>query len=94
MKRRRLAVPIASAISTNQVEAAVDMCVAGLGLGMFLSYQVAPHAASKALRYVLTAFEPEPVPVHVIYPHTRLLSPKVRAMVDACVSALRSTRFD
>ena len=92
--RRTVAVPIASRIVCNQAEAAIDACVAGLGPGSFLSYQVAPRVAAKELRYVLAEFEPEPVPINVVFPHSRLQSAKVRAFVDACVTALRQARFD
>lgn len=89
--RKKMAVPIASAFSSNQVDAAMDMCLAGLGLGMFLSYQVAPHVATKNLRCVLTGYEPEPLPVNIIYPHSRLQSSRVRVFVDECVATLRKT---
>jgi DNA-binding transcriptional LysR family regulator len=55
---------------------------------------VAPRIAAKELRYVLEAYEPEPVPINVIYPHSRLQSATVRAFVEACVAALRRARFD
>ena len=87
-------IPIASRIVCNQADAAIDACAAGLGLGRFLSYQVAPRIAAKELRYVLEAYEPEPVPINVIYPHSRLQSATVRAFVDASVAALRNARFD
>lgn len=92
--RKKVAVPVTVALSSNQVDAAVEMCVGGLGLGMFLSYQVAPCQARKTLRYVLEDFEPEPLPVHVIYPHSRLQSPKVRAFVERCVQTLRGTHLE
>jgi DNA-binding transcriptional LysR family regulator len=91
--RKSVIVPVKVAFSTNQVDAAVDMCVSGLGLGMFLSYQVAPHLARKALRYVLESFEPEPLPVNIVYPHARLQSTRVRAFVDQCVETLRNARL-
>jgi hypothetical protein len=43
----------------------------GLGLGMFLSYQVAPLRKNGRLKYVLEQFEPEPIPVHVVYAHAK-----------------------
>ena len=92
--RRDIAVPIASRIVCNQAEAAVDACVAGLGLGSFLSYQVAPRVTANELRYVLEDFEQEPLPVSIVHPHARLPSATVRAFVDACVGALRPARFD
>ena len=91
--RRSVIVPVKVAFSTNQVDVAVDMCVSGLGLGMFLSYQVAPYLGRKALRYVLESFEPEPLPVNVVYPHARLQSTRVRAFVDQCVETLRKARL-
>jgi DNA-binding transcriptional LysR family regulator len=91
---RSTTVPIASVLTCNQVDAAVEACADGLGLGSFLSYMVAPLRRSGKLKYVLEDFEPEPLPVHVAYPHSRLLSASVRAFVDLCVQRLRKSRFD
>ena len=60
----------------------------------FFPYQSAPYIKSGMLRYVLEKFETEPLPVQVVYAHSRLLSSKVRAFVDACVRTLRSVPFD
>jgi DNA-binding transcriptional LysR family regulator len=38
---------------------------------------------------VLAEFEPPPLPIHVIYPHSRLLSANLRAFVDWVVPRLR-----
>jgi DNA-binding transcriptional LysR family regulator len=91
---RDTAVPIVGALTCNQADAAVDACAGGLGLGSFLSYMVAPLRRSGKLRYVLEDFETEPLPVHVAYPHSRLLSANVRAFVDRCVEKLRRSEFD
>ena len=90
---RDQAIPITRVMSCNQVDAAIEACVNGLGLGMFLSYQVAPYRASRMLRYVLEDFEPPPLPVQLVYPHSKLLSTTVRAFVDVCVNTLRQTSF-
>lgn len=92
--RRSVGVAISSRLVVNQADAAIDACVAGLGLGNFLSYQTAPQVAAHELRYVLEDYEPEPVPIHLVYPHSRLQSAKVRVFVDACVERLRALRFD
>jgi DNA-binding transcriptional LysR family regulator len=34
------------------------------------------------LKSLLCEFEPEPLPIHVVYPQTRHLAAKVRAFVD------------
>jgi DNA-binding transcriptional LysR family regulator len=92
--RRHVSVPIITLISCNQIESSLDACINGLGLGMFLSYQVAPYRKNGQLKYVLEQFEPEPIPVHVVYPRSNLLSNRARAFVDECVRRLRRVRFD
>jgi len=72
----------------------VSACIGGLGLGMFLSYMVAPNRKQGQLKYVLEKFETEPTPVQVIYPQAKLLSNKVRLFVNECVSKLRNLKFD
>ena len=92
--RRAIAVPTAARFSTNHVDAAVDACMRGLGLGMFLSYQVADEVAARKLRYALRDFEDDAVPIHVIYPSARLRSGTLRAFVDFAVPRLRRVRFE
>ena len=92
--RRNVIVPITSVVTCNDIDSSLKACMNGLGLGMFLSYQVEPGKKSGKLRYVLEEFEPEPLPVQVVYPHSKLLSTKVRAFVDECVGKLRRVGFD
>jgi DNA-binding transcriptional LysR family regulator len=94
MGRREVAIPITSVISCNQIDSALQACIDGLGLGMFFSYQVASHRKAGELKYVLEKFEAEPRPIQVIFPHSKLLSAKVRTFVDECVAQLRSVRFE
>jgi DNA-binding transcriptional LysR family regulator len=91
---RETAVPLTGGLTVNQGDVAVDACAGGLGLGFFLSYMVAPLKRSGKLKYVLEDFEPDPLPVNVAYPHSRLLSASVRAFVDLCVQRLRKSEFD
>jgi DNA-binding transcriptional LysR family regulator len=90
---RAVSVPISSVMTCNQVDGALDACVAGVGLGSFLSYMTAPAKKARKLSYVLEKFETEPLAVHVVYPHSRILSANVRAFVDSCVQKLRKTDF-
>ena len=92
--RRTVAVPLNSVLSCNDIDSSLEACVSGHGLGLFLSYQAAPYRNDKRLRYVLEDFETDPLPVHVVYPQSRLVTGKVRAFVDECVSALRRVQFD
>ncbi len=92
--RRNMAVPVNAVMTCNEIDSALSACTEGVGLGMFLSYQVAPGRKSGSLKYVLEAFETDPAPVHVVYPHAKLMSPRVRAFVDECVEKLRQVSFD
>jgi DNA-binding transcriptional LysR family regulator len=92
--KRQLTVPINSVMTCNEIEGVVQACLKGLGLGMFLSYMVAPYRRDGRLKYVLEKFETEPTPIQVVYPQARLMSNKVRAFVDECVAKLRRIKFD
>jgi DNA-binding transcriptional LysR family regulator len=92
--RRSVVAPINSVISCNDIDSSLSACMSGLGLGMFLSYQVASGRKAGKLECVLEEFELDPLPVQLIYPHSRLLSTKVRAFVDVCVGRLRRIGFD
>jgi DNA-binding transcriptional LysR family regulator len=91
---RQISVPISSAMTCNDIDSAVNACVDGLGLGMFLSYMVAPNRKNGQVKYVLENFETEPTPVQVVYPQSKLLSTKVRSFIDECVVKLRRLKFD
>lgn len=79
---RRFTVPVAGPLSGNQAEPLVEACADGLGVGMFLSYQVAPLVAAGRLKLLLAEWCPPPVPVSVVYPHATLLPARTRLFVD------------
>ena len=86
---RAFSVASGGRLEFNHIAPAIDACVAGLGLGAFLSYQIAGHLAAGRLRPVLTEFEPAPRPVQLVYPHARLLPARVRVALDWLEARLR-----
>ncbi len=82
-------VPVAEVFACNQVDAAVDACAKGLGCGRFLGYQVRRLLDSGELVRLLPGWEPEASAVSLVYPHSRLLSPRIRAFVDWAIPRLR-----
>jgi DNA-binding transcriptional LysR family regulator len=82
-------VQIRAVLATNQVDAALDACVRGVGCAQFLAYQVQALLDSGRLKRVLQDHEPAALPIHVVYPYARLLSSNVRAFVDFAVPRLR-----
>lgn len=85
-------VAVRPSLRTNQFDVAVDAVLQGLGCGQFLSYQVEALTHEKKLARILCDFEPPPLPIQIVYPHARLLSPNVRAFVDLAAVRLRSAR--
>jgi DNA-binding transcriptional LysR family regulator len=79
---RKLSVPVRGPLAGNQADALVEACAGGLGIGMFLSYQVAPLVAAGRLKLLLADYWPPPVPVSVVYPHAKLLPARTRLFVD------------
>ena len=67
----------------NLASATVEACAAGLGFGCFLSYQVEREVREGMLNVVLADFEPPPLPVQIVYPDARLMSPRLRVFIDA-----------
>jgi DNA-binding transcriptional LysR family regulator len=79
-------VAIAPKYVTNSADAAIAHAELGGGLTMVLAYQVAESVRAGKLRVVLAEYEAPPMPIHIVYPTTRLLSAKVRAFVDLVTS--------
>jgi len=68
--------------TTNSADAAIQYAEQGGGLTRVLAYQAAEALKRGRLKIVLAKFEQPAVPIHVVYPTSRLLSAKVRAFVD------------
>jgi DNA-binding transcriptional LysR family regulator len=67
----------------NNGEALHEMALAGLGIAHMAEYRVAPDIRMGRLVPLLAhCHRFVRLPIHVVYPHRRHLSPKVRAFVD------------
>lgn len=76
--------------TTNSAGAAIDAAVSGQGVVRPLSYQVEAEIAQGSLVPLLEAYEPEPVPVSLVFqPHQGDNSRAVRAFIDHAVPRLR-----
>lgn len=86
---KTFSVPVSGNLTFNHNAPVLDACLAGMGFGMFVSYQVAPYLADGRLELVLEAFEPPLRPIQVVYPHARLLPARTRAFIDFIKQELR-----
>jgi DNA-binding transcriptional LysR family regulator len=85
-----IGVPVHGTLRCNHVQAVIDACVAGLGCGVFMSYQVANLVEQGQLKIVLEAFEPPPRPVSLVVPQARLLPARTRVFIDWMLRDLRN----
>jgi DNA-binding transcriptional LysR family regulator len=79
---REVRVAIAPRLSTNSADAAVQYAEQGGGLTRVLAYQAADAIKHGRVKVVLAKFELPAMPVHIVYPTSRLLSAKVRTFID------------
>jgi DNA-binding transcriptional LysR family regulator len=71
--------------TTNSADAAIQYAAQGGGLTRVMAYQAADAIKRGRLKVVLAKFEQPALPIHVVYPTSRLLSAKVRAFIDLVV---------
>lgn len=71
-----------SRISVNHADTYIACAIAGMGLIQILAYDVRHHIAAGELVEVMPNAKPEPMPVHILYPHRRYLSYRVRVFID------------
>jgi DNA-binding transcriptional LysR family regulator len=69
-------------VSVSGADVYTDAAIAGLGLIQVPRYRIAEQLATGALRVVLAGRPPPPLPVSVLYPQSRQLSPRVRVFAD------------
>jgi DNA-binding transcriptional LysR family regulator len=78
-----------SRLIVNSSEVAIQAAINGAGVTRALSYMVASEVKAGRLKIVLSDFEPEPLPIHVIHREGRNAAPRVRKFVDFAVEGLR-----
>lgn len=90
-KGKRLDVAVSGSFVCNQIKSSVNACVAGLGFGVFFDYQVRPWLKRGKLEIVLPDYAPAALPLSLVYPHTRLMATRVRALVDWLAQNLKKS---
>src|SRR6476620_8763362 len=79
---REVRVACTPRLITNSADAAIQYAEQGGGLTRVLAYQAADAIKGGRLRIVLAKFEPPPLPIHIVYPTSRLLSANVRSFIE------------
>jgi DNA-binding transcriptional LysR family regulator len=79
---REIRVSSTPRFASNSADAAIQYAEAGGGLTRVLAYQAAASLKTGRLKIVLAPFAPPALPIHIVYPTSRLLSAKVRTFID------------
>ena len=78
---REFSVQIGGRIRYSNAEACLMAAEAGLGFACVPGFVAGAALEAGRIRRILSRFEPAPYPVHAIYPHSRHLAGKVRALI-------------
>ena len=76
-------------VAVTSVEAYHACCVQGFGFIQAPRYNLQRQLTAGTLVEVLAKYPPPPMPVSVLYPHHRQLSPRVRVFIDWIVERLK-----
>jgi DNA-binding transcriptional LysR family regulator len=71
-----------SSVILNNLDAALDLALAGVGIVQMLEYQCGAHLAAGRLVPIFSDHALDPLPLRVLYNDHQRHSLKVRAMVD------------
>ncbi len=77
-----LYVPVTGNAAVNETGLYIKMCLEGFGLAQLAESIVSEDLQKGRLVEVLDDWQPPSVPVTLLYPHQRFLSPAVRAFAD------------
>ncbi|MBA0166138.1 LysR family transcriptional regulator [Pectobacterium sp. CFBP8739] len=77
-----LSVPVPGQGAVNETGLYIKMCLEGFGLAQLAESIVSDHLQQGTLVEVMSDWQPSSVPITLLYPHQRFLSPTVRAFSD------------
>jgi LysR family transcriptional regulator, regulator for bpeEF and oprC len=89
--RRPHALTPRSTVTMNDGEALVATAVAGLGLVQVPDLMAEDELRAGRLVEVLKSFRPPPLPIALVYPSSRQVTPRLRALIDALTGASASS---
>lgn len=88
-RARTFSVTVRPRFAVNSVGASIDAAIRGHGVCRALSYQVAEHVAAGRLVTLLDPFEPEPLPVSLVFHPVPRRSVTLRTFIDHATPRLR-----
>ncbi|TAM12845.1 MAG: LysR family transcriptional regulator [Nevskiaceae bacterium] len=83
------AVEVRGPICANDPDAMYEMVRAHMGIALIPGWVVAEDLALGHINSLLPDYYPIPLPVNIVYPHTRFLSRRARCFVDFLIEEIR-----
>lgn len=90
---RTASLQVPARVRSNALDVVVAAAVAGAGVVYAPAWQVRDHVAAGRLKVVLREHEVPPLPINAVLSHTRLLSAKVRTLLDFLARELAAYDF-
>lgn len=84
-----LSVPVTGTFRANSPLAVANMAAQGLGIGRIPLYTAEPFLASGQLQILFEAEEARIIGLYAVYPPSRHLTARIRALIDHLAEALR-----
>ncbi len=85
---KEVTIDVPTRLSTNNFDILLDAAIAGTGAALLPLYLTMDRIREKQLVQLLGAWRSPGVPLHAVYPGSRLVSPKVKAFVEHLRDAL------
>jgi DNA-binding transcriptional LysR family regulator len=82
-------VPVQGRYRVNSTEGVREGVFAGLGIGIVPTFHFSDELRTGKIKTLLKSFQPEPFPIHAVYPSRRYVPLKVRVMIDYLVDEFK-----
>jgi DNA-binding transcriptional LysR family regulator len=82
-------VTLSPRLEVNDASSALDTALAGEGITRAMSYLTCEHIRQGKLVSILNTYTNDEIPVHIVFPQARLMSPKLRAFLDFSADRLK-----
>lgn len=78
----KLEIKVEHRVGVNESNAHLAAALAGLGIVQTFTYAAGPALKTGALVEILKPWRPQPYPFHVVYPHNRHVTQRLRVFID------------
>lgn len=78
-----------SRVTVNSAEALIACCLSGLGIIQVPAYDVSEQIRDGSLIPILPDHRPEPMPMHLLFPHRQHLSRRLQVFMDWVMPLMR-----